>query len=111
MIFESVSIIAKVSPTSTTSSTLNFFSIKMPLTSLGTSLSTLSVEISITDSSTSTLSPISFSHELIVASATLSPIFGSFNSNFAIIFNLLRDCKDATKLIKISDIFNNCKLH
>ena len=84
-IFWSVSMTAKVWPTSTTASVSNFFSSKTPLTSLGTSLSTLSVEISTTDSSTSTRSPTSFNQVFIVASATLSPILGSLSSNFAII--------------------------
>ena len=63
----------------------NAFRISPPVTSLGTSLSTLSVAISSTASSSSMVSPTSLSQLVNVASATLSPIFGNFNSNFAII--------------------------
>ena len=80
----SVSIIAIVCPTSTTSSTSKHFSIKTPFFSDGTSESTLSVAISTTASSNCISSPISFSQEVIVASASLSPIFGNFNSNLDI---------------------------
>src|SRR5690606_24064559 len=84
LISPSVSIIAITSPTCTTSSTLNRFSTKIPSTSQGTSLSTLSVATSKTASSISIVSPTSFNQEVIVASATLSPIFGNLSSNFAI---------------------------
>ena len=80
-----VSITATTCPTFITSSTLKSFSTKIPSTSLGISLSTLSVAISTTGSSKSTLSPTSFNHDVNVASATLSPILGNFNSNLAII--------------------------
>ena len=80
----SISITAIVSPTLTTSSFSNKISIKVPATSLGTSESTLSVAISTTASSNSIESPMSFNQAVMVASATLSPIFGNFNSNLAI---------------------------
>ena len=83
---ESVSIIAIVSPTLTTASTSNNISTKVPSTSLGTSESTLSVAISTIASSSSMLSPIFFNQDVIVASATLSPILGSFTSNIAMNF-------------------------
>ena len=82
----SVSTMAKVCPTCTISSFANNCSTKTPETSLGTSLSTLSVAISSTTSSASILSPTCFNQLVMVASATLSPIFGSFNSNLAIVF-------------------------
>ena len=82
--FISVSISAITSPTLTTSFTSKFFLISFPLNSDGTSESTLSVAISTIDSSISTESPTSFNHLVIVASAILSPIFGSFNRYFPI---------------------------
>ena len=80
----SVSISAITSPTFTISFTSKFFLISFPLNSDGTSESTLSVAISTKDSSISTKSPTSFNHLVIVASAILSPIFGSFNRYFPI---------------------------
>ena len=63
----------------------NKISTSIPSTSLGTSESTLSVAISTIASSNSTVSPTSFNQDVIVASATLSPILGNFNSNLAIV--------------------------
>ena len=79
-----VSIMAIVAPTATTSSFSNKTSTKVPSTSDGTSESTLSVAISTIASSNSIVSPTSFNQDVIVASATLSPILGNFNSNLAI---------------------------
>ena len=89
----SISIMAIVSPTVTTSSFSKNISIKVPATSLGTSESTLSVAISTTASSNSIRSPTSFNQAVMVASATLSPIFGNFNSNLAICI-WFNDCKN-----------------
>src|SRR5690606_4495559 len=74
-------ITATTSPTLITSSTANRFSNNTPSTSLGTSESTLSVAISKMGSSSSMESPTSFNQAVKVASATLSPICGNFNSN------------------------------
>jgi urea transport system substrate-binding protein len=71
-------------PMGTTSFTFQRISSITPAVVLGTSLSTLSVAISKTASSTSILSPTFLSQLVMVASATLSPILGNFNSNFAI---------------------------
>ena len=79
-----VSISAITSPTLTISFTSKFFLTSLPLNSDGTSESTLSVAISTIDSSISTLSPTSFNQLVIVASAMLSPIFGSFKRYFPI---------------------------
>ena len=56
----------------------------MPEQGDGTSESTLSVAISTIGSSSSIESPTDLSQEVIVASATLSPIFGSSTLNSAI---------------------------
>ena len=56
------------------------FSVRIPFAIDGISESTLSVAISTTVSSSSIESPISFTHLIIVASATLSPILGIINS-------------------------------
>src|SRR5690606_18999032 len=72
---------ATTSPTLITSSTAKRFSNNTPSTSLGTSESTLSVAISKMGSSRSMESPTSFNQAVKVASATLSPICGNFNSN------------------------------
>ena len=76
----SVSIIAITAPTFTISPSLNNVFTNVPATGEGTSESTLSVAISNTDSSASIASPAAFTHLMMVASATLSPIFGSSNS-------------------------------
>ena len=52
----------------------------MPDAGLGTSVSTLSVEISSSDSSASTCSPSCFSHFVIVPSETDTPIWGMTTS-------------------------------
>ncbi len=49
----------------------------VPATGEGTSVSTLSVEISSSGSSTSTLSPSCLSHRVTVPSVTLSPSSGN----------------------------------
>ena len=74
-----------VSPTLTTSFTSKHFSISFPLTSLGTSESTLSVAISTTKSSTLISSPTSFNQLTIVASSTLSPILGNCRLYFVFV--------------------------
>src|SRR5699024_2650459 len=89
----------------TTSSTSNSFSTNIPSTSLGTSLSTLSVAISSTASSTSIVSPTSLSQVVTVASATLSPIFGNFNSNLAIFSVKNHLCFCFTKLMNFCYFF------
>ena len=72
-----VSITKRVSPTCTTSFSLNRCSIITPSTSEVTSVSTLSVAISTIGSSNITLSPTCFNHLVTVASVTLSPILGN----------------------------------
>ena len=74
----SVVITANTSPTATTAFSSNRFSSNMPDTSAETSVSTLSVAISTIGSSKEIESPISLSHLVTVASATLSPILGNF---------------------------------
>ena len=63
-------------PTRTTSPSETNFLTKTPSSGAGTSESTLSVAISINGSSAETRWPSSTDHLMMVASATLSPIFG-----------------------------------
>ena len=79
-------IIAMDFPTATTSPSLYNCFTNIPAVVEGTSESTLSVAISRIGSSCSTLSPSFFNHLVIVASATLSPILGIFNSTCDIVF-------------------------
>ena len=74
--FASVSILAIICPTSTTSPSLNNNSVITPDSGEGTSVSTLSVEISNIVSSLSTLSPGCLCHFKMVPSIMDSPIFG-----------------------------------
>ena len=67
---------ARTSPTSMVSSSLARISSRVPATGEGTSVSTLSVEISTSASSTSTRSPTLLSHCETVPSVTLSPSAG-----------------------------------
>ena len=76
----SVSIQAITSPTRAISFSLKKCLIILPETGDGTSESTLSVATSTKISSTLTVSPTFFSHLIMVASATLSPIFGNISS-------------------------------
>ena len=64
-------------PTSTVSSSRALIFTTVPATGDGTSVSTLSVEISSNGSSTSTVSPSCFSHRVTVPSVTLSPSSGN----------------------------------
>src|SRR5687768_11498056 len=63
-------------PTSTVSPSGTRIFVKTPEPGLGTSVSTLSVEISSSGSSASTCSPSFFSHLVIVPSETETPIWG-----------------------------------
>jgi hypothetical protein len=67
-------------PTSTVSPSWTRISCTTPLPGLGTSVSTLSVEISSSDSSASIGSPTCFSHLVIVPSETDTPIWGMTTS-------------------------------
>ena len=82
----SVEIIAITSPTCATSSFLKSCFTRTPSASEGNSLSTLSVATSTKGSSKETVSPGFFNQFVIVASVTLSPIFGSLISISAIGF-------------------------
>src|SRR5215218_8425419 len=75
-----VSIVASTVPTSTVSPTGTSTSLSRPLTGAGTSVSTLSVEISTIGSSASTSSPGSFFQATMVPSATETPIWGMVTS-------------------------------
>ncbi len=57
----------------------------MPLAGLGTSVSTLSVEISSSASSASICSPSCFSHFVIVPSETETPIWGITTSTASVV--------------------------
>ena len=73
---ESFPIRAIISPTGTTSLTLNKISITFPLAGEGTSESTLSVDISNKVSSLSIISPTCFFHSKMVPSVIDSPSLG-----------------------------------
>src|SRR3954465_9690193 len=75
-----VSIRASTTPTSTVLPTSTRISVTRPVAGAGTSVSTLSVEISTTVSSASTQSPTRFFHSTIVPSATDTPIWGIVTS-------------------------------
>jgi hypothetical protein len=63
-------------PTSTVSPSWTRICVSVPEAGLGTSVSTLSVEISSSGSSASTCSPSCFSQRVIVPSETDTPIWG-----------------------------------
>ena len=67
-------------PTSTVSPSGTRICVRTPLAGLGTSVSTLSVEISRSDSSAAISSPSAFSHFVIVPSETETPICGMTTS-------------------------------
>ena len=69
-------ITARTVPTSTVSPSCTRIFWSTPLAGLGTSVSTLSVEISSSDSSAAIASPGCFSHFVIVPSLTETPIWG-----------------------------------
>ena len=71
---------ASLVPTSTVSPSWTRICVSVPEAGLGTSVSTLSVEISSRDSSASTCSPSCFSHLVIVPSETDTPICGMTTS-------------------------------
>src|SRR5947207_11228245 len=75
-----VSIFASKVPTSTVAPTSTRISVTRPLAGDGTSVSTLSVEISTMASSASTQSPTRFFHSTTVPSATETPIWGIVTS-------------------------------
>src|SRR5256714_11244310 len=79
-----VSILASTVPTSTVVPTSTSISATRPLAGDGTSVSTLSVEISTTISSASTRSPGCFRHSTTVPSATDTPIWGIVTSATAL---------------------------
>src|SRR4051794_7734886 len=74
------SIVARTVPTSTVSPTCTASDATRPLAGDGTSVSTLSVEISTIGSSDSTQSPTRFFHSTTVPSATDTPIWGIVTS-------------------------------
>src|SRR3954468_10019408 len=74
------SILASTVPTSTVSPTCTASAATRPLAGDGTSVSTLSVEISTIGSSFSTQSPTRFFHSTTVPSATDTPIWGIVTS-------------------------------
>src|SRR5712692_3978136 len=67
-------------PTSTVSPSCTRISVRTPVPGLGTSVSTLSVEISSSGSSASTCSPCALSHFVTVPSDTDTPICGMTTS-------------------------------
>src|SRR4051812_6084851 len=75
-----VSMVASSVPTSTVWPTSTAIDATRPLAGDGTSVSTLSVEISTTISSASTQSPARFFHSTTVPSATETPICGIVTS-------------------------------
>src|SRR5881397_22847 len=75
-----VSIRASTVPTSTVTPTSTASDTTRPLAGAGTSVSTLSVEISTIGSSDSTQSPTRFFHSTTVPSATDTPIWGMVTS-------------------------------
>src|SRR5437764_1105375 len=75
-----VSIRASTVPTSTVTPTSTAISATRPVEGAGTSVSTLSVEISTIGSSASTQSPTRFFHSTTVPSATETPIWGIVTS-------------------------------
>src|SRR4051794_1064970 len=75
-----VSIVASTVPTSTVAPTSTSSDITRPVAGDGTSVSTLSVEISTIGSSDSTQSPTRFFHSTTVPSATETPICGIVTS-------------------------------
>src|SRR3954469_12017223 len=75
-----VSMLASTVPTSTVVPTSTRISATRPLAGDGTSVSTLSVEISTIGSSFSTQSPTRFFHSTTVPSATDTPIWGIVTS-------------------------------
>src|SRR5205807_4459712 len=79
-----VSMRASTVPTSTVVPTSTTISARRPLAGDGTSVSTLSVEISTTISSASTQSPTRFFHSTTVPSATDTPIWGMVTSATAL---------------------------
>src|SRR5947207_11268254 len=76
----SVSIVASTVPTSTVTPTSTAIDTSRPAAGDGTSVSTLSVEISTIGSSDSTQSPTCFFHSTTVPSATDTPIWGIVTS-------------------------------
>src|SRR4051812_41899541 len=79
-----VSIVASSVPTSTVAPTSTAIAVTRPVAGDGTSVSTLSVEISTIGSSASTQSPTRFFHSTTVPSATLTPICGIVTSTAAV---------------------------
>src|SRR4051812_44763945 len=77
---EPVSIVASTVPTSTVAPTSTEMDVTRPVAGDGTSVSTLSVEISTIGSSDSTQSPTRFFHSTTVPSATDTPIWGIVTS-------------------------------
>src|SRR3954470_13245050 len=75
-----VSIVASSVPTSTVAPTSTSIDVTRPVAGDGTSVSTLSVEISTIGSSASTQSPTRFFHSTTVPSATETPICGIVTS-------------------------------
>src|SRR4051812_23271488 len=75
-----VSIVASSVPTSTVAPTSTSIDVTRPVAGDGTSVSTLSVEISTIGSSASTQSPTRFFHSTTVPSATDTPICGIVTS-------------------------------
>src|SRR4051794_35263731 len=80
----SVSIVASTVPTSTVVPTSTSTAVTRPVAGEGTSVSTLSVEISTIGSSASTQSPTRFFHSTTVPSATDTPIWGIVTSTAAV---------------------------
>src|SRR3954469_2218090 len=76
----SVSIVASTVPTSTVTPTSTSTDVTRPVAGDGTSVSTLSVEISTIGSSASPQSPTRFFHSTTVPSATDTPIWGIVTS-------------------------------
>src|ERR671920_2364759 len=79
-----VSIVASNVPTSTVAPTSTSIDVTRPVAGDGTSVSTLSVEISTIGSSDSTQSPTRFFHSTTVPSATDTPICGIVTSTAAV---------------------------
>ena len=78
-------ITASFVPTSTVSPSWTRIWVTTPLAGLGTSVSTLSVEISSSDSSASISSPTCLSHFVIVPSETETPICGMTTSTASVV--------------------------
>ena len=78
-------ITASFVPTSTVSPSWTRICVTTPLAGLGTSVSTLSVEISSSDSSAAISSPTCLSHFVIVPSETETPIWGMTTSTASVV--------------------------